>query len=264
MTILFTHPDCLQHNPGEGHPERPARLSAILKALDTPEFVALDRRSAPLAERADIERVHPVAFVETILESAPTRGHTWIDGDTAMSPGSDQAALRAAGSLVAAVDAVCGGEAKTEEIVRGWVANQPIMINGDTKILEALAARQCDVGITNTYYLGHMLAKDPNASVAAFWANQGTTGTHVNVSGAGVTAASKNRANAVKLLEFLTSPEAQQMFADSNYEFPANPHAGVNAVIAKWGKFKQDDINVAAAGQYQAAAIKLADRANYK
>ena len=156
------------------------------------------------------------------------------------------------------------GEGRTEEIIRGWIANQPVMINGDTKILEAIAAGQCDVGLTNTYYLGHFLAKDPNAPVAAFWANQGTTGTHVNVSGAGVTAASKNRANAVKLLEFLTSPEAQQMFADSNYEFPANPHAGVNPLIAKWGKFKQDDINVAAAGQFQAAAIKLADRAGYK
>ena len=139
------------------------------------------------------------------------------------------------------------GEARTEEVVRAWVANQPIMINGDTKILEAIAAGQCDVGLTNTYYLGHQLAKDSTFPVAAFWANQATTGTHVNVSGAGVTAASKNRASAVKLLEFLTSPEAQQMFADSNYEFPANPQAAVNPVIARWGKFKQDELNVAAA-----------------
>jgi iron(III) transport system substrate-binding protein len=156
------------------------------------------------------------------------------------------------------------GEPKAEEIVRGWIANQPVMINGDTKILEAIAAGQCDVGITNTYYLGHLLAKDPNQPVAAFWANQGTTGTHVNVSGGGVTVASKNRADAIKLLEFLSSPEAQQMFADSNFEFPVNPQAGVNPVIAKWGKFKQDEINVAAAGQYQAAAVKLADRAGYR
>ncbi len=107
-------------------------------------------------------------------------------------------------------------------------------------------------------------AKDPAFPVTAFWANQGTTGTHVNVSGAGITASAKNRANAVKLLEFLTSPEAQQMFADGNYEYPVNPQAGVNATIARWGKFKGDDINVAAAGQFQAAAIKLADRAGYR
>lgn len=113
MTILYTHPDCLAHNPGEGHPERPARLTAILAALDHSEFAGLDRREAPLAARRDIERVHPGHFVETILASAPARGHAWLDGDTVMSQGSDRAALRAAGAVVAAVDAVCGGAAKT-------------------------------------------------------------------------------------------------------------------------------------------------------
>ena len=156
------------------------------------------------------------------------------------------------------------GEPKTEAVVKGWVANNPTLINGDTKILESIAAGQCDVGLTNTYYLGRILAKDPAFPVAAFWANQQTTGTHVNISGAGVTAHAKNRANAIKLLEFLASPEAQQMFADSNFEYPANPQAGVNPVIAKWGKFKQDDINVASAGELQAAATRLADRAGYK
>jgi iron(III) transport system substrate-binding protein len=156
------------------------------------------------------------------------------------------------------------GEAKTESIVKGWVANNPILINGDTKVLEAVAAGQCDVALTNTYYLGRILAKDAAFPVAAFWANQQTTGTHVNISGAGVTAHAKNRANAIKLIEFLTSPEAQQMFADANFEYPANPQAGVNPVIAKWGKFRQDDTNVAAAGEFQAAAVKLADRAGYK
>jgi iron(III) transport system substrate-binding protein len=156
------------------------------------------------------------------------------------------------------------GEAKTETVVRGWVANQPNLINSDTKILEAMAAGQCDVGITNHYYLARIVAKDSAFPVAPFWANQATTGTHVNISGAGVTTHAKNRAEAIKLIEFLTGPEAQQMFADANFEYPANPQAGVNPVIAKWGKFKQDDTNVAAAGEFQAAATKLADRAGYK
>jgi iron(III) transport system substrate-binding protein len=156
------------------------------------------------------------------------------------------------------------GEPKVEAMAKAWVANTPTLISGDTKILEAIAAGQCDVGITNTYYLARILAKDPAFPVAPFWANQQTTGTHVNISGAGVTAHAKNRANAVKLIEFLTSPEAQQMFADGNFEFPANPQAIVNPVLVKWGKFKQDDINVAAAGEFQAAATKLADRAGYK
>jgi iron(III) transport system substrate-binding protein len=156
------------------------------------------------------------------------------------------------------------GEPKVETVVRGWAANNPTLINGDTKILEAIAAGQCDVGVTNTYYLARILAKDPAFPVAPFFANQQGTGTHVNISGAGITAHAKNKANAVKLLEFLTSPEAQQMFADSNFEYPANPQAVVNPILARWGTFKQDDINVAAAGELQAAATKLADRAGYK
>jgi iron(III) transport system substrate-binding protein len=156
------------------------------------------------------------------------------------------------------------GEPKTETIVRGWVDNNPTLINGDTKILEAIAAGQCDVGLTNTYYLGRIVAKDPSFPVAPFWANQQTTGTHVNISGAGVTAHAKNRAEAIKLIEFLTSPEAQQLFADSNFEYPANPQAAVSPILAKWGRFKQDDTNVAAAGEFQAAATRLADRAGYK
>jgi iron(III) transport system substrate-binding protein len=156
------------------------------------------------------------------------------------------------------------GEPRTEEIVRGWVANQPVLINGDTKILEAIAAGQCDVGLTNSYYLARILKKDPNAPVALFWANQQTTGTHVNVSGAGVTAHARNRANALRLLEYLSGLEAQQMFADTSMEFPANPKAEVNAIVKAWGPFKQDDLNVAATGEFQAAATRLADRAGYK
>jgi iron(III) transport system substrate-binding protein len=156
------------------------------------------------------------------------------------------------------------GEARTEEIVRRWVANQPVLINSDTKILEAIAAGQCDVGITNHYYLARLVAKTPDFPVAPFWANQQTTGVHVNVSGAGITAHAKNRANAVKFLEFLSSPEAQQMFADLSFEYPANPQAGIHPVVARWGRFTQDDVNIAAAGEFQAAAVKLADRAGYK
>ena len=156
------------------------------------------------------------------------------------------------------------GEGRTEEIVKGWVGNQPTLINGDTKILESIAAGQCDVGLTNHYYLARILAKDAAFPVAPFWANQATTGTHVNVSGAGVTTHAKNRANAIKFVEFLSSPEAQQMFADLAFEYPANPQAALNPIVARWGKFKQDDINIAAAGEFQAAGVKLADRVGYK
>jgi iron(III) transport system substrate-binding protein len=156
------------------------------------------------------------------------------------------------------------GEAKVEEIVRGWVGNSPAIIASDTKVLEAIAAGQCDVGIANTYYLARLLAKDPGFPVAPSWADQAGAGVHVNISGAGVTARAKNRAQAVALLEYLASPEAQSAFADGNFEYPANPRVRAHAILQGWGTFRQDETPVAAAGEFQAAATRLADRAGYR
>ena len=156
------------------------------------------------------------------------------------------------------------GEPRTEEIVRGWVANQPILINGDTKILEALAAEQCDVALANTYYLARILAKDPSFPIRPFWADQQGAGVHVNISGAGVTAHAKHRAEAIRLLEFLSSAEAQAQFAEVSLEYPVNPQVAPHPLLARWGAFKMDDINIAAAGELQAAATRLADRVGYK
>lgn len=156
------------------------------------------------------------------------------------------------------------GEPRTEEIARAWVANNPILINSDTKLIEAVASGQCDVALVNHYYLARLLAKDPNLPVSIFWANQQTTGVHVNISGAGVTAHSRHRDQAIRLLEFLSTPEAQSLFADATFEYPANPIVAPHPLIARWGKFKADDINIAAAGEFQAAATRLADRAGYK
>jgi acetoin utilization deacetylase AcuC-like enzyme len=110
-TLLYTHPACLEHDPGEFHPESPARLRAVLSALEGPDFTRLERREAPEAALHDIARAHPRGFVERLLAAVPRSGHVGIDADTIMSPGSGEAALRAAGAVVAAVDAVMAGEA---------------------------------------------------------------------------------------------------------------------------------------------------------
>ncbi len=110
-TLLYTHPACLEHDPGQYHPEAPARLRAVLSALDGPDFARLERREAPEAALDDIARAHPRAFVERLLAAVPQSGHVGIDADTIMSSGSGQAALRAAGAVTAAVDAVIAGEA---------------------------------------------------------------------------------------------------------------------------------------------------------
>ena len=110
-TLLYTHPACLEHDPGPYHPESPERLRAILEALEAPEFARLERRSAPEAAIEDLVRVHPRALVERLLAAVPETGHRGIDADTILSPASGRAALRAAGAVTAAVDAVVGGEA---------------------------------------------------------------------------------------------------------------------------------------------------------
>ena len=110
MLRLYTHPACLQHDPGPDHPERPARLAAVLQALDRDHFRALDRIEAPRATRQQLLRVHGTDHVERILGCTPAAGDSCrLDPDTVMSSGSVEAALRAAGAVVAAVDMVLGG-----------------------------------------------------------------------------------------------------------------------------------------------------------
>ena len=110
-TLLYTHPACLEHDPGSHHPESPARLHAVLAALSGPQYARLERREAPEAAFDDVLRIHPRHHVEHILRAVPKAGHVAIDADTVLSPASGRAALRAAGAVAAAVDAVVGKQA---------------------------------------------------------------------------------------------------------------------------------------------------------
>ncbi|MFB9148417.1 histone deacetylase family protein [Roseovarius ramblicola] len=107
-TALITHPDCLRHETPQGHPEQVARLARVLAAL---EGKAVTRVTAPMVAEDDLLRVHPKAYVEAIRAAAPAEGLAQIDADTWMSPGSLDAAHRAAGGAVRAVDLVLAGEA---------------------------------------------------------------------------------------------------------------------------------------------------------
>jgi acetoin utilization deacetylase AcuC-like enzyme len=111
-TLLITHPACLLHDPGRMHPESPERLRAVLRAFEAPEFAGLVRREAPLAQIDQISRVHARLYADRVLLAVPKSGYVGLDPDTIISPGSGEAALRAAGALVAAVDAVVAREAR--------------------------------------------------------------------------------------------------------------------------------------------------------
>jgi acetoin utilization deacetylase AcuC-like enzyme len=109
-TVLFTHPACLAHDTGDYHPECAERLRAILAALEGEEFALLHREAAPRATTAQILRVHSAEHLDSLLDRLPPEGHhAYLDPDTVISAGSWEAALRAAGAAVAAVDEVCLG-----------------------------------------------------------------------------------------------------------------------------------------------------------
>ena len=157
------------------------------------------------------------------------------------------------------------GEAEVEKIVRSWVTNlaaEPF--SNDTKVMEGILAGQGDVGIVNTYYFGRLVKKNPDLKLALYWPNQDSTGVHVNVSGAGVTRYAKNAQSAVKLLEWLSSEKAQNLFADANMEYPVNMSVAPNPYVAAWGDFKASEQNLANAGMLQNQAIQLMDRAGYR
>ncbi|MFQ5773542.1 MAG: histone deacetylase family protein [Kiloniellaceae bacterium] len=111
-TILFSHPACLEHETGPDHPESAARLRAVLDRLAEPAFAGLERGDAPPAERAQLSRVHDIAYISQVYASMPAKGEAHLSPDTILSPGSLNASLRAAGAVCAAVDAVATGAAR--------------------------------------------------------------------------------------------------------------------------------------------------------
>lgn len=165
-------------------------------------------------------------------------------------------------SLVAGLINNLGAQA-AREIVEAWVANDPLYINSDTDILKAIADGNCDIALTNSYYLGRLLTEDASFPVALTWPNQDTFGAHLNVSAAAVTAASANRTEAIALLEWLAT-DGQQTFSDANNEFPANPKVQPGAIIAGFGPFIADARSVRELGRLNSAAVELLSAAGYK
>lgn len=173
-------------------------------------------------------------------------------------------------SLLASIIAAHGQEAAWEwaqEIVHN-MARTPK--GNDRDQMKAVAAGIGDLAIVNTYYLGLLLNsanKEERAvgqQMGVFFPNQMDRGTHINISGAGITAASKNQSNAVLFLEFLTSDEVQRIFAEANFEYPVKPGVRISKLLESWGDFQADDSNLSFLGEYNAQTIKIFDEVGWR
>jgi len=158
-------------------------------------------------------------------------------------------------SLVADMIAKRGHDA-TEALLRSWMDNDPDIIGSDGELLAAMGAGECALGLTNHYYLGRILADDPDFPVAPAWPDQDGAGAHANVSGIGIASSTDQPDDALRLIEFLTGDEAQDTFTVGS-EFPANPDADPPAHIADWADVVLDPIDVERAGPLLSDAVEL-------
>lgn len=173
-------------------------------------------------------------------------------------------------SLVASMIEANGIEA-TEEWARGLVENlaRPPQ-GGDTDQIKAVAAGECDVAVVNHYYFVRLLESEDEGERAVaekvdiVFPNQDGRGAHANISGAGVVVTAPNKENAIAFLEYLTTPEAQAIFAQGNYEFPVVDGVKLVPVLEQWADVKTDTINAAKLGQNNPEAVKLMDRAGWR
>ena len=173
-------------------------------------------------------------------------------------------------SLVASMIHANGSEA-TYDWAKALVANfaRP-PVGGDRDQVLAAAGGLCDIAVINTYYLAYMLANlDPVQKNAAeqmqvIWPNQADRGTHVNISGAGITRSAKNKDDAIRLLEFLVSKEAQYWYSNTNYEYPVRNDVKIGDILNSWGRFKADTIALDKLGELNAEAVKLMDKAGWQ
>ncbi len=173
-------------------------------------------------------------------------------------------------SLLASFIASQGPE-KAKAWAKGIVNNMArVPAGSDRDQMKAVVAGVGDVAIVNTYYVGKLLnSKKKNevmvgSKMGVFFPNQKGRGTHINISGIAMTYSSKNKENAIKLMEFLVSPKAQKVFAEANYEYPINKNVKYSKLLQSWGTFKEDTIPLYKLGVYNASAVRMFDEVNWK
>ena len=173
-------------------------------------------------------------------------------------------------SLLASIIAARGAEA-AEAWARGLKANLARRPQGNDRAqVKAIFHGECDVALGNTYYMGKMASneKQPEqkqwaAAVDIIFPNQGDRGTHVNISGAAVTRAARNKANAILLIEFLSGAEAQKIYAEGNFEYPVKAGVALHPLVASWGRFKADEVFLSKLAEQRVTASRIMDRVRF-
>ncbi|HEV7913772.1 MAG TPA: extracellular solute-binding protein, partial [Albitalea sp.] len=229
-------------------------------SLRTPNWVAF-------STRARVVVYNKAAVNGDWVQTYEDLAHPRLKGQVCVRSGSHPYNLSLGAALIAH-----NGEAKAEEWARGLVANfARAPKGGDTDQLKAVAAGECGVAISNSYYVARLLRstkpedQDVMKKLTVVWPNQKTWGTHVNVSGAGIVKTAPNREAAVKFLEYLASDEAQAYFADGNNEWPVVKSAKVkNPALETLGNFKPDALPVGQLAATTVQAQKVFDRAGWR
>ena len=221
------------------------------------EWFGLSKRARVIAHKKDMALPAGFGTYEALADEA-------FRGQVCMRSSGNIYNLSLMASLIDA-----HGAPAAEAWAKGVVANfGRTPQSNDTGQLKAVASGECTITIANTYYLGRLMAstkpedKALMANLEIVFPNQDGRGTHVNISGAGVTKYAPNRENAIRFLEYLTSDFAQRLFAEGNNEYPiSGPTTGP---VAALGEFKRDDLNVSVLGENQTEAVKVYDRAGWK
>jgi iron(III) transport system substrate-binding protein len=173
-------------------------------------------------------------------------------------------------SLLASIIAA-KGEAAAEAWAKGVKENLARKPQGNDRAqVKAVYQGECDVALGNTYYMGKMQTnekspeqKDWAAAVNLVFPNQKGRGTHVNISGSGVTKSAKNKENAIKLIEFLSGDKAQKIYAEGNFEYPVKAGVALPALVASWGTFKADEAFLSNVAEQRTLATRIMDRVRF-
>ena len=221
------------------------------------EWFGLSKRARVIAHKKDMALPAGFGTYEALADEA-------FRGQVCMRSSGNIYNLSLMASLIDA-----HGAPAAEAWAKGVVANfARTPQSNDTGQLKAVASGECTITIANTYYLGRLMAstkpedKALMANLEIVFPNQDGRGTHVNISGAGVTKYAPNRENAIRFLEYLTSDFAQRLFAEGNNEYPIS--GLTTGPVSALGEFKRDDLNVSVLGENQTEAVKVYDRAGWK